>query len=63
MKEDEAIKLILAMDDGEWLSAFDEVGLYHYSDTLSNILSEREQPEWRIFALLDYMLLCIKQRD
>ena len=62
MNIDEAIKQIKAMDDGEWMFAFDSLGMYQLSDTLSNIQNGRDTDSWRVFALLDYMARCEAER-
>lgn len=60
---DDAIKLIKAMDDDEWFFSFDSLGMFNYLDTLSNIRHGIDQPDWKVFTLLDYMQRAVAERD
>ena len=62
MNIDEAKAKIRAMDDGEWAYSFDSLGLHQYGDTLSAVQNDLPVANWKVEALLDYMVRCEAER-
>jgi hypothetical protein len=51
------IRQLIELDDNpnQWAIGMDEAGDYHHLDTLSKVQIDADCPNWKVFALLDYM--------